>query len=141
MAVDAEEHTATSECTLYEDRTGRATGPVSGCKWILGVWTTTKISILHVLPTNKDPTASSPRLWGSLGNRVLTERVVVLFPGPDPANLTKSPSADRMAPSATRETAAATSVAAAKAQPVDKIEKEVTPLEAISLGDVLPGKP
>lgn len=45
-----------------------------------------------------------------------------------------------MAPSAVSEPAPTASVAVTKSQPAEKVEKEVTPLEAISHGDVLPGR-
>lgn len=47
-----------------------------------------------------------------------------------------------MAPVAISDTTAVTETAivSTKALPVEKAEKEVTPLEAISHGDVLPGK-
>lgn len=50
-----------------------------------------------------------------------------------------------MAPAATSDTTAVmgTAIVSTKTQPIEKVEeveKEVTPLEAISHGDVLPGK-
>lgn len=47
---------------------------------------------------------------------------------------------DNMAPSAVSEPAPATTIACTKSQPTEKVEKEVTPLEAISHGDVLPSR-
>lgn len=47
---------------------------------------------------------------------------------------------DNMAPSAVSEPAPAAVVATTKSQPTEKVEKEVTPLEAISHGDVLPSR-
>lgn len=48
---------------------------------------------------------------------------------------------EKMAPTAISEPdSMGTTISVAKSQPVKKVEKEVTPLEAISHGDVLPGQ-
>lgn len=61
-------------------------------------------------------------------------------PGPDQRINPGLQVAEKMAPSATIDTAAATTVAVTKAQLDEEVVEEVTPLEAISHGDILPGK-